>query len=689
MAENDIQPKPTMSVAMRLLARYRQLPLPRPLRRYLSAIYRGAVLRPLHRLRHRLQQRDTLAEINLETLLGEPRYPDYIIWGVIDWHFRHQRPQQLARMLSASGRRVFYVSSTLKESKHPGFSISPLNQQGNLFEIQLHVSQAPSIYSTVPSGDQIAQLRKGLGELLLCTRPRAVVALVHHPFWLEVAKATPNSRLVYDCIDHHEGFSNTDPGILKLEQQLVREAQLTVYTSDWLARQWAHTPSRHSVVVRNAADYGFFSLRPASVYQDPAGRRIIGYYGAIADWFDTRLVAAVARAFPQHLILLIGTDTANARHELRQYPNVRFTGEVAYSALPGYLHAMDVCLLPFQVTPLTLATNPVKVYEYLSAGKPVVAVDLPEIEQFGTLVHRARDEDEFIAGIALGLAEQPGSQDSQRRGFAAEQSWTQRVATLLEATEKQPATNEVSVIVVTYNNLALTRECLASLTANGQGADLEIIVVDNGSHDGTPEFLRQWAADNGQQVILNTTNRGFSAANNQGLAAATGDYLVLLNNDTQVTPGWADTLRKHLERNPDIGLIGPVTNNIGNQARIDIEYSLPDMARQACLHTHRHLGEWFRLPTLAFFCVMLRRSTYVQVGPLDEAFGRGFFEDDDYCRRVEQTGLFNACARDVFVHHHLSASFNLMDTREREALFERNKAIYENKWGKWIPHRHG
>ncbi|NWA02619.1 glycosyltransferase [Pseudomonas gingeri] len=689
MAEHDIQPKPTISPAKRLLAHYRQLPLPGPLRRYLSAIYRGALLRPLHRLRHRLQQRDTLAHINLKSLLGESRYPDYMIWGVIDWNFRHQRPQQLAKMLSARGRRVFYVSSTLKDSRQAGFSISPLNEHGNLFEIQLHVSRAPSIYSTVPSAEQITQLRKGLGKLLLCTRPSAVVALIHHPFWLEVAKATPNSRLVYDCIDHHEGFSNTHPGILKLEQQLIREAQLTVYTSDWLARQWDHTPSKHSVVVRNAADYGFFSIRPTSVYQDPAGRRIIGYYGAIADWFDTGLVAAVAKAFPQHLILLIGADTANARRELRQYPNVSFTGEVPYGVLPGYLHAMDVCLLPFRITPLTLATNPVKVYEYLSAGKPVVAVDLPEIEQFGSLVHRARNEDEFIASIALGLAEQPGEQGRQRRAFAAEQSWAQRIDTLLGATEGQRTANEISVIVVTYNNLALTRECLASLIVDGRGSELEIIVVDNGSHDGTPEFLRQWAKDNGQRVILNATNLGFSAANNQGLAAATGDYLVLLNNDTQVTPGWADTLRKHLDRNPGIGLIGPVTNNIGNQARIDIEYSLPDMARQACLHTYKHLGEWFRLPTVAFFCVMLRRSTYAQVGPLDEAFGCGFFEDDDYCRRVEQIGLFNACARDVFVHHHLSASFNLMDAKERTALFERNKAIYESKWGKWIPHSHG
>jgi len=688
MAERIGMRKVATALMTGLLTWLRGLPLPPWLRRRLSVIYRGAWFRPVRRLSQWQQVRETPPVKQLQ-LLADTQYPDYIIWGVIDWSFRHQRPQQLAQVLSASGRRVFYVSSTLKASNQPGFSIYPLNERGNLFEVQLHLSDPPSIYSTVPSSIQVAQLRYGLGELLLCTRPRAVVGIVHHPFWLDVAKAAPNSRMVYDCIDHHQGFSNTDAGILKLEQQLVLEAQATVFTSDRLAQQWGQTPSAQRTVIRNAADFGFFSRRPVSLFNDPQGRKIIGYYGAIAEWFDTELVSAIADAFAHHLVLLVGEDTTNARHKLRHHPNVQFTGEVSYSTLPSYLYAMDVCLLPFQVIPLTLATNPVKVYEYLSAGKPVVAIDLPETHQFGALIRRAQNPAEFIDGIAHALAEPPDEHRAARQAFAAAQSWEQRRDALLSVTEPQHVPREISVIVVTYNNLALTQACLASLTANAQAAALEIIVVDNGSSDGTPAFLDQWAKANGQVVILNADNRGFAAANNQGLAVATGDYFVLLNNDTQVTPGWADTLRRHLDRNPCIGLVGPVTNNIGNQAKIDLTYSLADMPDRACGYTYRHLGEWFVLPTLAFFCVMLRRSTYAQVGPLDEAFGCGFFEDDDYCRRVEQAGFFNACARDVFIHHHLSASFNLMDIDQRQALFDRNKAIYEKKWGTWIPHRYG
>ncbi|NBO65360.1 MAG: hypothetical protein EBU88_11055, partial [Acidobacteria bacterium] len=100
-----------------------------------------------------------------------------------------------------------------------------------------------------------------------------------------------------------------------------------------------------------------------------------------------------------------------------------------------YLYAFDVCLLPFRVIPLTLATNPVKVYEYLAAGKPVVCVDLPETMQFGDLVVRAATHNDFVAGIKRSLDEAwsaTGIDIAQRRRlFASEQTWRHRGESLL------------------------------------------------------------------------------------------------------------------------------------------------------------------------------------------------------------------------------------------------------------------
>jgi GT2 family glycosyltransferase/glycosyltransferase involved in cell wall biosynthesis len=575
------------------------------------------------------------------------------------------------------------------DASHAGFELEALDQEHRLFQVHLFTRGAPLIYAAAPSTAQVQQLCSSIGEVLLWAGCARVISLVQHPFWCDVAAELPDSRLIYDCMDHHQGFGDNAADILLLEQRLVRDADIRLFTSDWLAQQWPVQANRPSAVLRNAADFSQFSSVPASIYRDRLQRSVIGYYGAIADWFDHALVVQIAKAFPQHVVLLIGADTVGVRARLRGCPNVEFIGEVPYTELPYYLHGFDLCIVPFKVTPLTLATNPVKVYEYLSAGKPVVTVDLPEMQQFGEQVQVARDTPGFIAAIAQALVPSTIEQIAQRQAFAAQQTWAHRADTLITLAEHSEHAPRTSVIVVTYNNLALTRACLDSLERNRESPALEIIVVDNASSDGSAEFLTEWAAGSGQTLILNTDNRGFAAANNQGLAVANGDYLALLNNDTQVTSGWASTLQRHLQRHPEIGLIGPVTNNIGNQAKVDIDYaSLVDMPQAARRYTCRHLGEVVRLPTLAFFCVMMPRSTYTRIGPLDEAYGRGFFEDDDYCRRVEQAGLVSACARDVFIHHHLSASFKLMHQGERLALFERNKALYEAKWGPWVPHEH-
>jgi GT2 family glycosyltransferase len=442
--------------------------------------------------------------------------------------------------------------------------------------------------------------------------------------------------------------------------------------------------------VRNGCDPKHFRDAPEQVHRDPRGRRTIGYYGAIAEWFDVNLVRSVARAHPDARVLLVGNDTVAAKDQLSDCPNVEFTGEVPYAQLPAYLHAFDVCLLPFKVVPLTLATNPVKVYEYLAAGKPVVAVDLPEIAQFGELVRNAREPDQFVAAVSAALLEPPTADViASRRDFAADQSWTARAAEIDDAL-KAVSEPRVSVIVLTYNNLALTQQCLGSLERASDYANLELIVVDNASTDGSREWLREYAGRNpAMRLVLNDENLGFAAGNNVGLAQATGEYLVVLNNDTQVTHGWVRTLLQHFRRSPRLGLLGPVTNNIGNEAKIDIEYATPDeMAKRTADYTLRHGGRRHPLRTAAFFCVMLRAAVYKQVGGLCEEFGIGFFEDDDYCRRVEAAGWEIACAEDAFVHHELSASFGKLPNEQRQKLFEQNLRIYESKWGKWEPHRY-
>jgi GT2 family glycosyltransferase len=619
--------------------------------------------------------------------------PDVFVWGVIDWHFRYQRPQHIASALARKGHRVFYVSNNFIDSREPGVAVEPLNTQGRLFQVRLHVAGAPAIYFHQPDRHALEAISASLAELLDWTQSRRCISLVQHPYWRQPSRMPPNVVQVYDCMDHHAGFDNTGDQVIAAETALIADADLVVVSSQWLHDELSGK-ARNIQMVRNAADYAFFSRAPERVRGDARGRRVVGYYGAIAEWFDIALVRAVAQALPQTLIRLVGNDTAGAQAALADLGNVELTGEVPYTDLPQWLYGFDVCLLPFRVTPLTEATNPVKVYEYLSAGKPVVSVDLPELRQFGGQVSVAGDPAAFIAAVSAAL-DHPGDAQTveARRRFAAEQTWDHRAQQFDQALASI-AEPRVSVVVLTYNNLAFTEACLFSIEHYSDYPNLEVIVVDNASSDGSPAFLRDWAgqdspAGHSRRLILNDTNLGFAAGNNVGLAAADGEYLVMLNNDTYVTPGWVRSLIAPLRREADIGLVGPITNNIGNEARVEIDYTdMAGMIHAARQYTLRHPGQTIPLRTAAFFCVAMPRAVYRAVGGLDEAFGIGFFEDDDYCRRVEREGWRIVCAEDVFVHHHLSASFEKKDPAERQALFERNKAIYEEKWGAWQPHRY-
>lgn len=613
---------------------------------------------------------------------------DVFVWSVIDWHFRTQRPQHLARAMSEQGHRVFYLSNNFEDSTSPGFRVEPLDASGRLFQVHLNLQGRPAIYHGMPDDARQAQLRASFACLLGWTRTRESLSIVHHPFWNALAMSCPDARVVYDCMDHHAGFDNNAPGILRGEADLIRQADLVVVTSDDLQERIG-PQARNIAIVRNGCDFGFFSTSPAKVYREPKGRQVIGYFGAIAEWFDPELVRTVARAHPNAEVLLIGSDTSGVGTLLADEPNVRMVGEVPYAELPYWLHGFDVCILPFRVVPLTLATNPVKVYEYLAAGKPVVAVELPEMAQFGDLVSTAREPASFAKAVTAALAD--GSGRERRQGFAAGQTWAHRAVDFDQAVA-QARDPRVSVIVLTYNNWAYTEACLHSLDASGDYGDLEIVVVDNASTDGTVDRLAAWQegpAPRGQvrRLILNAENLGFAAGNNVGLLAASGEFLVLLNNDTYVTPGWVRTLCAHFRSDPRLGLLGPVTNNIGNEARIEIAYAdMGEMVEQARRYTLANPGTRYPMRTVAFFCVAMPRRVHEAVGGLDERYGVGFFEDDDYCRRVEQGGWTIACADDVFVHHHLSASFDNMQSDAKRELFERNKQTYESRWGAWIPH---
>jgi GT2 family glycosyltransferase len=254
---------------------------------------------------------------------------------------------------------------------------------------------------------------------------------------------------------------------------------------------------------------------------------------------------------------------------------------------------------------------------------------------------------------------------------------------------ERPAAKRVSIVIVTYNGLAFTRLCLESLLALTAYPNYEVIVVDNASTDGTPGYLRAMAdRDSRLRIVLNGENLGFSGANNRGLRQASGDIMVLLNNDTIPPPGWLDRLVRHLGDDA-IGLLGAVTNRIGTEAEIPAAYrTYGEMLEFAEAYARGHEGETFDLRMAAMFCMGMRRDVCEAIGELDERFGTGMFEDDDYSIRARRAGYRVAGAEDVFVHHFGGASFgHLVPSGRHGELFQANRKRLEEKWGiEWEPH---
>ena len=242
-------------------------------------------------------------------------------------------------------------------------------------------------------------------------------------------------------------------------------------------------------------------------------------------------------------------------------------------------------------------------------------------------------------------------------------------------------TGATSIVVVTHDGLLFTRLCLEEMLGAAADHAFEVVVVDNASSDGTPEYLRRLAAaDPRVRLVLNPANEGFAAACNQGARIAVGDTLVFLNPDTLPVGDWLPRLVAHLS-DEGVGAVNPVTNRIGTEAEVaDAPRTLGEVRRTS--ERRAAAGAAARdADMLAFFCLAIRREVWDEVGELDESFGIGLFEDDDYSERLRAAGYRLLCAEDVYVHHFGEAAFGELVPDGRYAeLFEENRRRFEAKW---------
>jgi len=245
---------------------------------------------------------------------------------------------------------------------------------------------------------------------------------------------------------------------------------------------------------------------------------------------------------------------------------------------------------------------------------------------------------------------------------------------------------EISVIVVNWNRRDLLRRCLASLSRQS-ASRFEVILVDNGSEDGSVAMARElFGARLPLHVIQNRTNRGFCAANNQGIAAAQGAFIALLNNDAEARPGWLSALRQAFDGRPEVGMAASKILVMDDPQRIDKVGHLiyPDGQNRGRGSGEPDLGQYDRLEEVLWpdgCAAMYRRSMLDEIGGFDEDFF-AYGDDAELGLRARIAGWRCLYVPEAVVLHHRAATLGISSARRLE-LIERNRLLLAVKLFPW------
>ncbi len=253
-------------------------------------------------------------------------------------------------------------------------------------------------------------------------------------------------RVIYDLIDDWTAYQDSPGYFRQTEPYLLQNADIVTATSKPLYEK-AIRYNKNTHLCPNAADLEHFASarkgweRPQDL---PEGRRIAGFFGIIREWFDIGLIRYAALQRPQFEFCLIGGYSEDIFDQLKGLNNVHFLGAKNYSALPQYLSYFDVTLIPFKTNELIRSTNPIKVYEYLAGGKPVVATDIPEIEKM-PFVYVSKNQEDFVKILDLVTEVTPDLREID--AFLVNHTWAKRLDSIEQSINNLPGSRVHDIAV--------------------------------------------------------------------------------------------------------------------------------------------------------------------------------------------------------------------------------------------------
>jgi len=255
------------------------------------------------------------------------------------------------------------------------------------------------------------------------------VLWLYHPKDFEVLIDLNYSLLVYDCMDDFKEFMGAEQDLKNLEGELLKKADI-VFTGGKHMFDAKASKSKECYFLPCGVEYDHFAQKnheKPEIIKD-IKEPIAGYFGAIDERLDLDLLNYVADSFKDINFLFLGPVLKIDYSELFNKSNVHYLGEIDYSALPSIAAYMDVCMIPFSLTELTMTMNPTKTLEYFALGKPVVTTPLPDVvDLFGEHVYVAEKKEDFAKMLKKALENENADVVETRKRIARENSWESAV----------------------------------------------------------------------------------------------------------------------------------------------------------------------------------------------------------------------------------------------------------------------
>lgn len=249
------------------------------------------------------------------------------------------------------------------------------------------------------------------------------------PVFFKVNSTLPCLFKIYHSVDLIEGEPYIAKHGIEAEKKAARESDLVITTSEPL-KDRLNVYNDETVCIPNAADHEHFSshLPLPGEYRNTNRKKLV-YTGNIGLRIDYDLISDIAKKLPDFDVYMIGPkDPQYFRgQKLMDHVNIHFTGPKSYEELPAYIQYADVCFIPFECTDLTYHIYPLKLNEYLSAGKPVISTPFTDFKDFGDLVCIAENAEEFAVMVREGVCNNTADLKEKRIQLASKNTWSHRI----------------------------------------------------------------------------------------------------------------------------------------------------------------------------------------------------------------------------------------------------------------------